>query len=422
MPLLVTYERGAVSPGEIATGLADLGQVAFAVADSPHTRRVRPVLAALGPVAVLTGEFPADLARVRSLAPTAIVTFSELMLPATAALAAALGLPFPSVAATGMLTDKILQRERLRSCGVDDVRSHPVSSLDDWPLAREITGLPAVIKPVQGEGSRNTYLVRDDQSACRLLTSVLPAVRVVLAEELLQGRPGLPFGDYVSVESMCTPRGIRHLAITGKFPLAQPFRETGRFWPALVSAAERAQIEALVTRALQALRMTTGLTHTEVKLTAAGPRLIEVNGRLGGHVHGLAEQAAGVSMVRLAGQLALGRTPDPPAALDQPDRVQFQYNTLAPTGACTLLAAHGAAQVRRVAGIEGFRAYAKPGDVFGSDVMTRHLDLLWGSCGTHADMTGILEEALGQLSYEFRFPDRTERISASTQLNAVPPR
>ena len=132
MVLLVTYDRGAVSPAEIATGLADLGPVAFAVADSAHAQRLRPVLAALGPVVALTGEFPADLARVRELSPTAIVTFSEPMLPATAGLAAALGLPFPSVATTRLLTDKIRQRERLRSCGVDNVRSHPVSSVDEW--------------------------------------------------------------------------------------------------------------------------------------------------------------------------------------------------------------------------------------------------------------------------------------------------
>ena len=245
---------------------------------------------------------------------------------------------------------------------------------------------------------------------------MLPAVPVMLAEEMLRGRPGLPFGDYVSVESMCTPRGIRHLAITGKFPLVSPFRETGRFWPALISTAERTLIEDLVTRALRALRMSTGLTHTEVKLTSAGPRIIEVNGRLGGHVHGFAQQAASVSLVRLAGLLALGHDPDPPPGLDLPGRVHFQYNTLAPTGACALLAVHGAARVRRVTGIEGFRVYAKPGDVFDADVMTRHLDLLWGSCEIHADMRGILQDALGQLSYEFRFPDRTERISARTQL------
>lgn len=413
--LVVTYDRGAVSAGDIAVGLADLGPVVFAIADSAHTRQLHPVLTKLGQVMRVTGDLHRDAAKLRALAPAAILTFSEPMLPATAALADALGLPFHTPAATRLLTDKVRQRERLRATGVDDVRSYALSSPRDWSRARNLVGLPAVIKPVRGEGSRDTHLVCDDSSASALLASLLRSApgSTVVVEELLQGRPDVPFGDYVSVESLCGPQGIGHLAVTGKFPLVPPFREAGRFWPAALSPTERAEITGLVTRALTALEVSIGLTHTEVKLTPAGPRIIEVNGRLGGHVQALASQVNGTSLVRLAGLLALGRAPDMPAGLDQPRQVHFSHNTLAPTQACTLVAVHGADHARRVAGISGFRGYARPGDFFEASVMTRYLDLLWGRSDDHNGMNQILDAALPRLSYEFQFAGRACRVNAT---------
>lgn len=413
--LVVVYDRGAVSPGEIAVGLAGLGPVAFLVADSAHTRRLGTVLSGLGRVLPLTGDHDADLAAVRALAPAGILTFSEPMLAPTARLAGALGLPGHSTAATRLLTDKVRQRERLRAAGVDDVRSRPVSSVDEWPAARAAVGLPAVVKPVHGQGSRHTRVAHDDASARRAIAAGLAAGpgSTVVVEELLRGRPGLPLGDYVSVESACGAAGIRHLGITGKLPLAAPFRETGRFWPALLTPAERGEVADLVTRALTALEVGVGLTHTEVKLTADRPRIIEVNGRLGGHVHGLARQAGGGDLVRLAGQLAVGGRPDLPPDLSLPAAVHVQHNTLAPVEPCRLLAVHGAAAVRRAAGVDGFRLYTRPGTDFDADVMTRHLDLLWGRCDDHADIPGLLRQALSGLEYEFRFAGGVRRVAAT---------
>jgi hypothetical protein len=138
-----------------------------------------------------------------------------------------------------------------------------------------------------------------------------------------------------------------------------------------------------------------------------------VNGRLGGHVNGLAKQACGVDLVRLAGRLALGHDPDPPVEPARLDRVSFQHNTLAPVRACELVAVHGADQVRASRRVAGFRCYARPGDVFAADVMTRHIDLLWGACDDHAELPQVLTDALSGLSYEFGFTDGVRRVAAA---------
>ncbi|MFD0531315.1 acetyl-CoA carboxylase biotin carboxylase subunit family protein [Kitasatospora arboriphila] len=131
------------------------------------------------------------------------------------------------------------------------------------------------MKPLYGGGSRDTHLVRDEETLARLAERH-PAGMMV--EEYLQGRPSLPYGDYVSVESLCAPDRITHVSVSGKFPMAPPFREQGQFWPSALPPQDVAAVADLTTRALRALGVDFGVTHTEVKLTARGPRIIEVNG------------------------------------------------------------------------------------------------------------------------------------------------
>ncbi|MFI9782958.1 acetyl-CoA carboxylase biotin carboxylase subunit family protein [Kitasatospora sp. NPDC051984] len=419
LPILaVVYDDGAASPGDIAVGLADLARPVFLTADTPHVTRLRPVMESLGDCLPLTGSPEGDAALIRGLAPAAVVTYSERMLRTTADLARAAGLPFHTPETARILTDKVRQRELLREAGVDDVRTHPLRTPEDWPAALAAVGLPAIIKPVRGAASRNTHQVSDEAEALRLLPEIFAAMGgpagdepLLIVEELLQGRPLRPFGDYVSVESMCGPHGIAHLALSGKFPLLPPFREAGRFWPSQLPAAEQEEILELTTRALKALGVELGLTHTELKLTADGPRIIEVNGRLGGHVNGLSRTACGVDLVRVAALLALGR-PVEPVRL-RPDKVHFQYHGLAPTEPCRLAAIEGTPQVRQLPGVDGYRNFVRVGDDLPGGVLTHEMDVIWGQCDDHTTMIELLDTALTTLTYTFDTGGTPHRTTAA---------
>ena len=336
------------------------------------------------------------------------MTFSEFTLRRTASLAALAGLPFHSHETAEALTDKVPQRQLLKQAGVDDVRSHLLRTPEDWPAAMAAVGLPAVLSRPRA-GSARTYAIADEAQARDALAaafadagSASPAPRFV-AEELLRGRPSLPYGDYVSVESLCAGQRISHLAITGKLPLLAPFRESGLFWPSQLPAPEQTQILGLVSRALRALGVDFGLTHTEVKLTSDGPRIIEVNGRLGGWQNFQSRNACGVDLVRVVGQLALGSGGPPPRL--RPDRVHFQYHCPAPTRPCRLEAAHGLREVRALPGISGYRSLCRPGDDLPGGVMTNPIGVIWGACEDHDEMMSLLEAALSVVSFQFRFED-----------------
>ncbi|WP_055697406.1 ATP-grasp domain-containing protein [Streptomyces silaceus] len=417
--LAVVYDKGAASPGEIGVGLRGLGHLVFLVPDTPHVAQLRGVLESLGDVVELTGDPTDDTALVRRIAPAALLTYSEPMLRTTASLAAAVGLPFHDVATARVLTDKVRQRGLLREAGVDDVRTRPLSSPEEWPRVREAVGLPAVIKPVRGAASRNTHAVTDDAEARALLPRIFAAVDgadsgggpPLIVEEMLQGRPSLPYGDYASVESLCTPQGVTHLALSGKLPLLRPFRESGRFWPTHLPDGEQRAILDLVSGALKALGVTYGLTHTELKLTSSGPRIIEVNGRLGGHVNGLARTACGTDLVRLAALVALGEPVEPPVL--RPARVHFQHHGLAPTEPCVLEAVHGAEELRNLPGVDGYRTFTRVGERLPGGVLTHEMDVVWGTAPTHDAMTATLDRALSVLSYDFRFSHGVRRTSAA---------
>ena len=123
---------------------------------------------------------------------------------------------------------------------------------------------------------------------------------------------GAGWGDYVSVESVTSHGHTRHIEITGKFPLAPPLRETGYVVPATLDAATRRSVLDRTTSALAALDVRHGASHVELKLTPAGPHIIEVNGRVGGYVADLVRRSRGYDLVRAALQAALGRPCDEP--------------------------------------------------------------------------------------------------------------
>jgi len=411
-PLIVVYDEGSVAPSEIVVGLAELSPCVFAMGPTSHARSMVALLAQFGPVVQADPISPA-VDELRAHAPRGIVTFSERAIPVTGELAQQLGLPYNSRRTVERLTDKWVQRSALRAAGVDTVRSHRIASEADWAPAVAEVGLPAVLKPANGGASRNTYLVDDADTGCdtvlRLLAQGSPGyVRggALVLEEYLRGRDCGPFGDYVSVENLTIDGHIADIAVTGKLPLAPPFRETGYFVPAPLGSDEEAAVRALARDAVAALGVSSGFTHTEIKLTAAGPRLIEVNGRLGAGVHDLVGRAHGLDAVTLAGQVALGERVSlghPPAG-----RVYFQIFHPAPRRACELLTVEGSREVRGLAGVTVHRPYVRAGTAIAGGVQTERLGVVMGEAGDTEELAALVREVNERLRYRFAFSDQRE--------------
>jgi biotin carboxylase len=255
------------------------------------------------------------------------------------------------------LTDKFAQRQALQDGGVAVPGFQAVPpEHDQEPWNTFVAGarFPAVLKPrIDNEGSRDTVRVAtlDELRAQAANTN---GTELVLEEYLGDRRGGVRecFADYVSVESVVSHGLISHIAVTGRFPPAEPFRESGFFIEAELSPADRRAALETATAALKALAIETGCCHTEIKFTPEGARVIEVNGRIGGGVPEMLSDITDMELLKVAMRIALGEEIEYERPL-MPERVGFLFYVHAPSWMRRVTAVEGLEQLCADARVTG---------------------------------------------------------------------
>ncbi len=317
---------------------------------------------ALDVLEVDTQDGAALLAACRRLAAEAplagLTSSSEYFVATAAALARRLGLPGPLPAAVRTCRDKQALRRRLQAAGVGIPAFRPASSVKAAVAAARSIGFPVVVKPVSGTGSAGVRLCKAAEAVAAHAGALLrqrrnergmPLPRRILVEALADGP------EY-SVETF----GSAVVGITRKHLGPLPFFvEVGHDFPAALSDAARARIEQEVRRALEALALGWGPAHFELRLTAEGPRIIEVNPRLaGGYIPELVRLAFGLDLIGETVRLALGRA----VRLERP-LVRFaSIRFLLAPRAGTLAGVEGLEAARQVEGVAEAQLYTRPGN------------------------------------------------------------
>jgi hypothetical protein len=401
--LLCHYAHGAAQPWDLVRGIEAIADLVVVVSgQDAYSQRARHIFESLDVPVYDSPE------RAKAAAGTidGVVTYSEQRVVATADLAQRWRLPGMPPETARILRSKRAQRTLLAAAGADAVAHLPVATPHELRDAVHQLGLPVVLKPDQGWGSRATRRIHTDADltlAVEMLVEDEPGGYIV--ERFLRGRDELPYGDYVSVEVVMSAGSPVVLAVTGKLPLLPPFREPGQFWPAHLSSAERAALCDFVLRAVRAVGVEVGALHVEVKLCADGPHVIEMNGRLGGFVPELIKAGAGVDLIELAARAALGERLEP--LLDERDRgprrrVRFQHSCLGPPGAVEFVAAPTAKQLARRDGVDFYRVLLAPGTCLSRGVATQEIDLIQAVADDHESMCSMIEDLQHEIVLEFR--------------------
>jgi predicted ATP-grasp superfamily ATP-dependent carboligase len=406
----VVVDFGSASPMSVLAAARGLARVVF-VCDRrrPYVRALFDDLAALGTVCDVTDlsdDEIDDHPALRRL--DAITTFSENQLVRTAALADRRGLSFLSPAVAVAATDKYRQRELLARAGVQHTTSRVVRPRDgSAALAAALaeTGLPAVLKPRSGAASARTCTIHTvDEARARLREFASgDELTEFVVEELLAGDPAVTaagWGDYVSVESVTSHGHTRHIEITGKFPLASPLRETGYVVPAALDEATRRAALDLTGAALRGLGVRHGASHVELKLTPVGPRIIEVNARVGGYVADLIRRTRGFDLIRAALQAALGQPCAEPSAGYR--RYAFQYFVTPPMTAVRLRGVDGVDELLQHRGIHLVEAVKTAGQpVDWRDGTLAYVAIVHGSGADHDEVLRLVEIIRRTLRVEY---------------------
>jgi biotin carboxylase len=280
----------------------------------------------------------AIVSAVRRLGATGLFCYDEMRVEQAAEAAEALGLPGPAPQAVAACRDKARTRDLLAAAGLG-VTSVAVPDQQAAAAAAASIGYPVIVKPRNQGASRGVRLVIRPEELPGAVTAALaetwPGVPVpacpVLIEEYLEG-------PEVSVDSIIHDGTVTPVVIARKrigFPPA--FEETGHDVAAADPLFDDLAFLSVLTRCHAALGLRTGVTHAELRLTRAGPRIVEVNARLGGDLIPYAGLlASGADLCGAAADVATGRHTIPRRRRRRHAGIRFLY----PPADCRIRAVH----------------------------------------------------------------------------------
>jgi predicted ATP-grasp superfamily ATP-dependent carboligase len=251
--------------------------------------------------------------------PRGVLTFWEDSVCVAARVAAALGLPGNPPEAVDAARSKIRTRELSAHLGLPTPRAQRVRSLDELFAAAAYVGFPAVVKPEFGASAMGCIRVDDLES----LPGVYSLVRRIVSPEhnaifragndllLEEYLDGVEFDvDLVMHEGECL-----FASVSENWPTAEPsFQETGLHCPATHDRKAVRRLVDLCVQTVQSFGLRSGVLHVEGKCTSHGPRIIEVNARMGGaRIHEIVEAVWNVDLIeaQLRSCLALPPTIKP---------------------------------------------------------------------------------------------------------------
>ncbi len=388
----VFWTSTSYSAFAIAMAAEEVARLVWVVDLTDHRMgEFQRTLATLGSVVDLAGKSTDALAEELSAAGVAgVITFTDAPIPLAANIAAAMGLPYHSPQVAALLTDTVAQRQVLAAAGIPT----GVCALVPAGSTTADVPLPAVVR-----------LLRPDRvvtTPAELADALALATRDVVVEELMPDRPG--HGDtsaeLLSVAAFVDGDEITQVAVVGRYPLAEPFRDTGEYLPSDAPDDEQDQVRSLAARAARAIGVRTGFVHVDVKRTPTGPRVVQVRGRLGYGVPEMVARAGGGDLMREALLLAMGQTLDP---LSPVNRVAWLVRATAPIDAKAVESIEGLEDVAAIEGVATVRTHRAPGQSLDTREGTlAHVYVVDGHSPDHEAAYAVRQRILDTVRVSYR--------------------
>ena len=209
-------------------------------------------------------------------------------------------------------TIKSYMRKRLEENHVPIPAYYTAEDWEEFGEAVKILGGCCIVKPSDNAGSRGVTLLDGRGKTEEELRQAYAYSKensrngIVMVEEFMSGAE-------VSVEAMTVEGKTTIIAITDKYITPPPyFVEIAHSEPSRLSRETQEEIREVALQAVQAIRLQNGPSHTEIKVTEEGPKVVEIAARLGGDfiTSRLVPLSTGVDLVDASVRLAAGEDPD----------------------------------------------------------------------------------------------------------------
>jgi biotin carboxylase len=177
------------------------------------------------------------------------------------------GIPGMSVDTVRGFRDKQLMKDRVAAAGLRVPRARRVRTVAEVWAALEAIGLPAIIKPISGAGSADTYRVDSARDMDRVLPHMQHVIEAI-CEEFIEG-------EEYTYDTASIGGVPAYESVTRYIPNALEMRSSEWVSPIMLSVRDMAQphVQAgikLGRDVLTALGMGDGMTHMEWFLTRSG--------------------------------------------------------------------------------------------------------------------------------------------------------
>lgn len=262
--------------------------------------------------------------------PSGVLCYQEQYVQSAARVVERLALPGFSAEAIRNCRDKRRTRDALAAAGVGQPASVAVSSLEEARAVAAGIGYPVVLKPRGLAGSMGVILVAsEDELASGFDTAHTPWYPGVptyedgvLVETYLDG-------PEISIDGAVVDGRYVPLFVARKQLSEHPyFQETGHVVDGADSLQRDGELMEMLRAAHVALGLRRGMTHSEVRLTSRGPRIVEINARLGGDlIPYVGMLATGIDPARVAVDVAVGREPEVEMTRRSAAEIRFFYPT-----------------------------------------------------------------------------------------------
>ena len=257
-----------------------------------------------------------------------VIGWDEPRMVPTTELAHAISVPATSPESVRRCRDKHQTRVALQAAGVGQPRSAVVETLGEASSRAEEFGYPVVIKPRCFGSSIGVSTVHSPASLRPAFDGARHAVgegvpdrgRGVLIEQCV-------IGEEISVDCALVDGRLWPLFVARKMLGFDPYcEEVGHSVDAQDPLLTDSELVATLRAAHDAVGYRHGITHTEVMLTVDGPKIIEINARLGGDLIPLvASIATGLDIGAVMTSVAIGEEPELPRYPVGMARVDFVY-------------------------------------------------------------------------------------------------
>lgn len=300
-------------------------------------------------------------AALKAEAADGIVTYDDRYTVPVAQLAEESGLAGSGLTAAIACKDKWEARARLNSAGLGPVAARLVHSEDEAAVAVAELGLPVVMKPRALSASKGVSKV---SRAAEIASGYATAATASVAGPVFSA-PGVLVEEYVdgpeyAVDSVVYHGQVHALFVTTKVLGPAPYFEEVAHLTSASNFDLLPGVRPFLQAVHEAVEFADGVSHTELRVSDRGYRIMEVNSRLGGGMLPyLGLLATGMDLAAAVADIGLGAAPVIQQTRDRAAAVTFIF----PEHDLTLGSIDISDAVLADPRVECVIPFAKPGDV-----------------------------------------------------------